>query len=462
MAKEYYQSPRWSGEIADCGMPMTMDTYSNCAFGCAYCFSQYQRGVGKPSADYNQHANVKHVNVEAVKKIFLELDNPRNQFAEYIRQRKVLQWGGLSDQFDPVEKKLRVTYELLKFFREIEYPISFSTKATWFMDDPEYIELFQGAHFWNIKWSIVTLDRNKSKRLEKGVPSPMDRIKAIEKFAKMGNPATLRLRPFMIGISTPDYPELIKISADHGATALTTEFFCLEQRATKPKHLKNYALISELCGFDVLAYYKKYSTGSGYLRLNRNIKRIYVAHMKRVAKENGMRFAVSDAHFKEESDNGACCALPSDWAYSQGQWTEALMIAKKDGEVRFSQMAEKMGNLFDFMWNYATSFNTGSVSRRQKYKRMSMKEYLRSVWNDPNNGQSPYKMFEGIVKPKMVGNSDGSTDVFRDENRDIVYFYNPEKGLNLDTMSELLRSQDSVKLPDSNQIPCGMRGPDNL
>ena len=27
-------------------MPMTFDTYSNCSFGCIYCFSQYQRGIG--------------------------------------------------------------------------------------------------------------------------------------------------------------------------------------------------------------------------------------------------------------------------------------------------------------------------------------------------------------------------------------------------------------------------------
>ena len=37
-----YGSPRWTGEILDCSMPMTFDTYSNCAFNCAYCFSSFQ------------------------------------------------------------------------------------------------------------------------------------------------------------------------------------------------------------------------------------------------------------------------------------------------------------------------------------------------------------------------------------------------------------------------------------
>ena len=42
----YYQSPRWSAEIADCSMPMTFDTYSNCAFGCMYCFLTLAKKYG--------------------------------------------------------------------------------------------------------------------------------------------------------------------------------------------------------------------------------------------------------------------------------------------------------------------------------------------------------------------------------------------------------------------------------
>ena len=34
-----YGSPRWTAEITDCSLPLTLDTYSNCSFGCVYCFS---------------------------------------------------------------------------------------------------------------------------------------------------------------------------------------------------------------------------------------------------------------------------------------------------------------------------------------------------------------------------------------------------------------------------------------
>ena len=129
---DYYSSPRWSNEVADCSMPMTFDTYSNCSYGCLYCFSQFQRAVGGAKEDYlSKH--VKPVSVKRVKKIFTEPDS--SQFGEYIKARKVMQWGGLSDQFDEFERKHGVTLELLRFFREIDYPLCFSTKSTWWLDD---------------------------------------------------------------------------------------------------------------------------------------------------------------------------------------------------------------------------------------------------------------------------------------------------------------------------------------
>ena len=89
----YYQSPRWSNEIADCSMPMTFDTYSNCSFGCLYCFSQFQRAIGGAKENYLAK-EVKNVNPEKIKNMCRDPDKYAGQFAPYIKQRKVMQWGG--------------------------------------------------------------------------------------------------------------------------------------------------------------------------------------------------------------------------------------------------------------------------------------------------------------------------------------------------------------------------------
>jgi len=410
--KYSYDSPRWTGEIADCTLPLTFDTYSNCSFGCIYCFSQYQRGIGDTSKNYF-NKNVKAVNPERIKKIFSG-ENKNSQFYQYIKTKRPIQWGGLSDQFDGFEKQYGVTYEILKYLREINYPICFSTKSAWVFHDEKYRELFKGADNWNVKFSIITLDEKDASRIEVGVPTPQERLDAMREYNKLSNGGTtLRLRPFILGVSDKTYLDLIRQAKEAGASAVTTEFFCLEVRSVNIAK-EHYRVLSECCGFDIVDFYKKYSVGQGYLRLNRKVKEKYVQNMRNLCHDLGMRFYVSDAHFKEVSDNACCCALPQSWDYSRGNFSGALQIAKKTGEVHWSDIEKDMYYL-DFQWNRAEGFNTCSCESRAKYAGMTMKDYLHYLWNSPNMGQSPYKLFEKVLKP------DGY-----DENGDIVYKYNED------------------------------------
>ena len=408
---DYYNSPRWTAEIADCSMPMTMDTYSNCSYKCLYCFSQFQRGIGDGKDGYLAN-KVTWVSDAKFKKIFT--DPSSSQFGDYVKARKAMQWGGLSDQFDNNEKKYGKTLELLRWMRENvpDMPISFSTKATWWLDDPRYTELFKDNPMWNCKFSIITLDEEKARIIEAGVDSPKKRLDAIEKYANLNaGGATLRLRPFIIGISTPSYIDLIHEASERGATALSTEFFCVEQRSELLR--EKFKTINELCGFDLYAFYKKYSVNSGYMRLNRKVKEPFVKNMKEECDRVGMRFYVSDAHFKECCCNGSCCGLPESWNYSRGQWCNALMIARKNGKVYYSDVREDIDKfLSGFQKQRANGFNKGDARIRAMFQGMTMADYMRWLWNNPQHGQSPYHLFEGVLYP--VGN---------DENGDLIYEY---------------------------------------
>lgn len=411
--EQSYTSPRWTGEIADCSLPVTFDTYSNCSFGCVYCFSQYRRGIGKGKEDYFQK-KVTSVNPDKVKKIFSQADG--NQFWEYIKTGRPIQWGGLSDEFDGYEKKYGVTLEILKYLREINYPICFSTKSAWVFFDDRYRELFKGADNWNMKFSIITLDEQKAKAIEQGVPSPTERLAAMKEYNKLSKGGTtLRLRPFIIGVSSDDYLELIERAAESGANAVTTEFFCMEQRAINQAR-EHYKVISDCCGFDIIEFYKKYSTGAGYLRLNRKIKEPYIKAMKKKCDELGLRFYVSDAHWKEVSENGCCCALPPDWNYSRGNFSYALQLCKRNGEVRWKDIEKDMYFLDTFQWRNSVGFNCNSSENRAKFDGMTMKDYLRYLWNNPKRGQSPYVMFGGVMKPDGI-----------DESGNIIYKYDTTK-----------------------------------
>lgn len=410
-----YGSPRWSGEILDCSMPLTFDTYSICSYNCAYCFAAFQKAVGNGKEGYLR-GNVRCVNVDRVKRIFT-LQQKKCQFAEYLRRGYTIQWGGMSDPFCEYERRFGISLELLKMFHERQQQICFSTKGAWWTEDSRYMDLFTGASFFNMKISIITLDKKKASVVEAGCPTPLERLKAMERFAN-ANPeggVTLRLRPFIFGVSSDDYKDLIRSAADAGATALSTEFLCMENRATEEVK-RRYARMSKAAGYDILEYYRKYTpVASGYMRLNREAKREYVDEMEAVCKEVGMRFYVSDAHFKERCHNGSCCGLDKKWDYSRHQCTEALCIAKEKGKVYFRDVMENAEPVYDFKWGHAQNFNCGTNQRRARFNQFSMYDYIRLMWNDVNSKNSPYNYFGGILVP------DGT-----DDEGNVIYRYNKE------------------------------------
>ena len=128
------------------------------------------------------------------------------------------------------------------------------------------MELFRKhTHNWHVKISIITADKEKARRIEKGVPSPEERIAAIKRLSDIGVHVTLRLRPFILGVST-DFKKLISMAHKAGADSVTTEFFCMEARANDDLK-KRYAEMSKVCGFDIHQYYMKNSKQHGYKRL---------------------------------------------------------------------------------------------------------------------------------------------------------------------------------------------------
>lgn len=415
--KQNYTSPRWSMEIPDCSMPMSMDTYSRCSYNCLYCFSFFQKShttkgylTGQPRS----------VNPEKVIALFenaavnntAAANKTDVQFFKYIQDRRIMQWGGLADEFDEYERRNGVTLELLRYFDKIDYPLSFSTKAAWWTEDSRYMELFaRHTHNWHVKISIITADPEKARKIERGVPSPQERLAAIKRLADIGIHVTLRLRPFIIGCSE-DYPTLIRAAKEAGADSVTTEFFCMESRADDRLKAR-YAAMSEALGYDIHQFYMENSKQQGYKRLNRAIKAPIIHRMRELTHSLGMRFHVSDAFCRECNDACNCCGVPPEWGVSQtGNIGNAIIIAREKGFVTFSDVMESINKYFDFPWVRACGYNTGSNKARALLYDTTMAQWLRSNWNDTKKGTSPARAYGGVLVP------DG-----KDENGDVIYRY---------------------------------------
>ena len=123
--------------------------------------------------------------------------------------------------------------------------------------------------------------------------------------------------------------------------------------------------------------------------------------------------------------NGSCCGLPADWNYSKGQFCEALQICKTKGICYWADIKKDIEELHQYDWGRASGFNANSSEKRAQFYGMSMANYMRWLWNNPQAGQSPYKMFEGVMAP--MTNEHG--EFVKDNEGNLVYIYHKERTL---------------------------------
>lgn len=374
------------------------------------CFSQYQKGGA-------MHPVLRWVDPKKIARMFTNPDESAGQFGKVLRERYAVQWGGLSDPFCKYEQKHGVSLGLLRMFGRIGYPISISTKGAWIKDRPEYMEALVAARdTLHMKVSIINLDKDRARRVELGVPSPAERLDLIEAMAKAGIPTTLRLRPFIHGISDrgDEYIDLVYQAVERGALNVSFEFFCLELR--KAHQLKRgYKNMSAVAGRDLVAFYRKFSKGGGYLRLSRAVKLPITERLAEACDKAGVPLLVSDAHVKDFSAYPACCGIPTDWKRFDNNFFGALMkaMARKNGRVRFKDIDRKGDPLKEQSMLYALGLNTRSSIFRAHIKDMSLFDYMHEVWNQPDRTVSPCMYFQ-CMKP-----------VDDDKDGDVVYEYTP-------------------------------------
>jgi len=429
--KERYGSPRVSSEYMDCSLPLTFDQYSYCSMKCKYCFAYYQKAMN-PSM--RSGIKLKGVNVDKLIKMFKGEIPEDPYYHNFIKKKFPFHWGGLADPFDMVEKKYKLGFKLLETLVELNYPVIFSTKGTLPSQEP-YYSLFKNAaknKNFAFQFSIIANSDELSKKIDVAVPTTSERLQCMKTMSDLGYWTVLRLRPFIVGISDIDVEELITRSSQNGANAISTEFYCYDARCSNNVEIaKRFKEISQICGFDIIDFYKKLSPSErgGYRRLNRNLKEEYVKRMYTTCKKVGMQFNISDPDFKELNDSGSCCGLPelreqydSDLVnWSRGQLTYHLKELRKrywasGGKERYLKIRDVMGDSYDgwlkeprfysdSLKNWATSWAKVNMGYRDEFIQ---------TWNNTRSSGNPYNYFHGKIKPSYI-----------DDDNNVVFEYVP-------------------------------------
>lgn len=418
MIPPIYNSPRLSYETPDCSMPLTFDTYSTCSFACLYCFSWMERADNPAIKSRIKKYPITKINFERVKNLFLgKAKGKRNKliYEKFIKPKKVVQWGGLTEPFDNTELKEKESLKLVKFFKEINYPIRICTKGAKVLMQPEYIEAFRGSKNFIFQWTIITTDDEMAKKIEVGAPVSSERFKAMKFYHdELGIPQIIRIRPFIPRITDKCWKELIIKAKECGAEAISVEWLCIQKMAGV-KVRERYKRLSEILGFDIYEYYKKLSPSEmSYMRLNPKIKEKYIFAMRDLAHKLGMRFAISDPHFKHLNDTLSCCGLGENWNFIVPVYNLALKIAQKKGVVYWKDVEKAID------WGKKFPGDEIFIARKKdvfrKRKNMTIKDYIQFLWNTTKkHGYCPVLYFSNLLLP-----------IGKDKSGNLIYKFNKD------------------------------------
>ena len=163
-----------------CDFPIRIDTYKGCSHDCKYCFAKAKRDI----------ANIELG--ESPESIYDFIKGKRTGTTEWCDWNIPLHFGGMSDPLQPIEKKYRRTYEVLKILAETKYPVIISTKGILAIDD-EYLELLRNC---NVVMQISAVC-SQYDRIELGAPKFEDRLKMISVLAENVQRVNVRIQPYM-------------------------------------------------------------------------------------------------------------------------------------------------------------------------------------------------------------------------------------------------------------------------
>lgn len=167
-------------QVILCEYPIRLDTYKGCSHDCKYCFARSKQDISKISP------------LESANQVRDWAKGKRSQNTRWCDWDIPLHWGGMSDPFQPIEKKHKKSLEVLKVLRETQYPVIVSTKGRLIAEEPYLSLIGQCNIVVQISMTSPMFDK-----IEKGAPTFEERIEIGRKVAPNCKRLIARVQPYV-------------------------------------------------------------------------------------------------------------------------------------------------------------------------------------------------------------------------------------------------------------------------
>jgi DNA repair photolyase len=193
----------------DVGFDASINVYRGCLHGCSYCFA-------RPTHEYLGLSP----GLDFETKIFVKENAPELLREELLKpswKPTPLGMSGVTDPYQPIERKLGLTRRCLEVMAEFRQPVFVITKNHLVTRDVDLLAELAKHHAAAVYLSITTLDATLARHMEPRTSSPQKRLEAIEALAAAGIPTGVLVAPVVPAITDHELPRIIEAAANAGA-----------------------------------------------------------------------------------------------------------------------------------------------------------------------------------------------------------------------------------------------------
>ena len=219
----------------DIGMTASINPYQGCEHGCVYCYARNSHEYWGFSAGLDFET-----------KLIVKPEAPDLLEREFLRpsyKPRVIMLSGNTDCYQPIERKYKLTRKLLLVFNKYQNPVGIITKNALVARDIDILKEMAQNNLVQVIFSITSLNENLRQLLEPRTASAVKKLKAMEQLADNGIPVGVMNAPIIPGLNHHETPEILKQSANAGATFASYTVVRLNGQISKVFHdwlMKNF------------------------------------------------------------------------------------------------------------------------------------------------------------------------------------------------------------------------------
>jgi DNA repair photolyase len=193
----------------DVGFEASVNPYRGCEHGCIYCYA-------RPTHEYLGFS----AGLDFESRIMVKEDAPELLAAELSSPRwkpQTLVMSGVTDPYQPVERRLKVTRRCLEVLARFRNPVGIITKNQLVTRDLDLLVELAMHDAAAVNISVTSIDPKLQRILEPRASSPHARLEAITCLRKARVPVGVMVAPIIPGLTDHEVPAILQACADAGA-----------------------------------------------------------------------------------------------------------------------------------------------------------------------------------------------------------------------------------------------------